>query len=495
MSGYRVYSGDNFIKQRGNDPEKPPPPPPPPPEPKPPPIFDPWERYIVPAFPLDILPPVLRDFVTSQSKVIGACSAAMAMATLTTVSAATSHRWSLKMMQHGRWYEHPRLWVLLVGDPSTKKTPEIDAATAPLERLQAELYRDYKEALRQYVEAGNKDDPEPEPPPRYVVMDTTIQKLAEILSHADRGLLVKRDELTGWIGDMDRYNKATYATSDRAFWLKAWDGGPYLVDRISRPSDFVENLSVSILGGIQPERLAELKDLTSDGLLQRFLPIMVAESSFTLDEPADQNPYWALIRQLVDMTPQHLSMTDDAREKINVLRRHLFELEKASGGIGKGFQTFLGKLAGYSGRLAIILHLVEFPKERFVGGKIAENVCRIVREFLIPHAFEFYSLGETGDQLKRLASYILTCDKDRILASDLTTNIRDFRGLSLFGVHERVSPLVAGDWLAPVDRTPTCKAWRVNPAIKVRFAEQARKEAERKRLITEMLSARRMAST
>jgi len=460
------------------------------------PIFDPWERYIVPTFPLDILAPVLRDYVTSQSRVIGACSAAMAMATLTAVSAAMSHRWSLKMMQHGGWWEHPRLWTLLVGDPSLKKTPEMNAATAPLEHLQAELYRDFKEALRQYKEAGNEDDPEPpEEPPRYVVMDTTIQKLAEILSRTDRGLLVKRDELTGWIGDMDRYNKATHATSDRAFWLKAWDGGPYLVDRISRPSDFVENLSVSVLGGIQPDRLAELKGLTSDGLLQRFLPVMMGEASFTLDEPVNQNAYSTLIRELVDLPPQHLTMTDNARGKIDDLRLHLFKLEKASGGIGKGFQSFIGKLPGYTGRLALVLHLSEFPNERFIGGKIAENVCRLVLNFLIPHAFEFYTLGETGDQLKRLASYVLTCGKDRILASDLTTNIRDFRGLSLFQVRERASPLVAGDWLDPVDRTPTCKAWWVNPAVKVRFAEQERKEAERKRTITEMLRARRMAST
>src|SRR5262245_43434356 len=259
------------------------------------PLFDPWERFIVPAFPLDILSPVLREFVVSQSRVIGGCLSGMAMATLDTVRPATSHRWSVKMMEYGQWYVHPRLWVLLVGDPSTKKTPEMNAATAPLEDLQTELYRDYREALRQYKEGGDDDAAErepPEPPPRYIVMDTTIQKLGEIVARADRGLLVKRDELTGWIGDMDRYNKAKDAASDRAFWLKAWDGGPYHVDRIGRGEIFIENLSVSIVGGIQPDRLAELKDLTTDGLLQRFLPTIMTESNFTLDEPANVNPYW-----------------------------------------------------------------------------------------------------------------------------------------------------------------------------------------------------------
>src|SRR5215471_4681903 len=378
----------------------------------------------------------------------------MAMATLAVVSAATSHRWSLKMMTHGRWYTQPRLWVLLVGDPSCKKTPEMDAACAPLERLQAEVARNHREAVRAWEaakEAGDKDVEEPEKPPRYVSIDITTQKLGELLARpgADRGLLIKRDELTGWLGEMDRYNNAMRASSDRAFWLKAWDGGPYNYDRINRGELFIENLSVSILGGIQPDRLAELRGLTSDGLLQRFLVVMMTDASFTLDEPTNVNPYWALIRQLVELPTQHLSMTNTASNKITELRRYLFELEKNSGGISKSFQAFIGKLAGYVGSLAIVLHLSEFPNDRFIAGKVAKNVDRLVREFLIPHAHEFYGVGETGDQLKRLASYVLTCGKDRILSSDITTNVRDLRGLSLFQVRERVSVLVAGGWLDP----------------------------------------------
>jgi len=40
-----------------------------------------------------------------------------------------------------------------------------------------------------------------------------------------------------------------------------------------RGETFIENLSVSIIGSIQPEKLGEIHGLTSDGLMQRFLPI------------------------------------------------------------------------------------------------------------------------------------------------------------------------------------------------------------------------------
>lgn len=36
----------------------------------------------------------------------------------------------------------------------------------------------------------------------------TVEAIAPILLHNPRGLLMYRDELAGWIGDMDRYSKS-----------------------------------------------------------------------------------------------------------------------------------------------------------------------------------------------------------------------------------------------------------------------------------------------
>ena len=37
--------------------------------------------------------------------------------------------------------------------------------------------------------------------------------------------MVKRDEISGWIGSMEKYGGKGGGLSDRAFWLKAYDGG------------------------------------------------------------------------------------------------------------------------------------------------------------------------------------------------------------------------------------------------------------------------------
>ena len=152
----------------------------------------------MPTFPFDILPPIVRDFVSEHSAVIGCDASALAMAVLATFSGALHHDFALKMMRHGRWYERPRLWVLLVADPSQRKTPIMTAATRPLVEHEARLREKYEAEQRAY-EAAKADKrrrrttmklSEPAPPPRYLVWDTTVEKLGEILARSPKGLLV-----------------------------------------------------------------------------------------------------------------------------------------------------------------------------------------------------------------------------------------------------------------------------------------------------------------
>ena len=296
-------------------------------------------------------------------------------------------------------------------------------------------------SIRSALAAHDKKSGEPAPaapdrPCRYVVNDTTIEKLGELLARSPRGLMVKRDELAGWISSMERYGGKGSAGSDRAFWLQAFDGGGYSVDRISRGELYIQNLSVSLLGGIQPDRLAEMHGLTSDGLLQRFLPVMMQPGMFPIDEPPSRagDQFRRLVRQLISAKAERLILSDDALPVFEEMRRHIHELEQVGGLFAKGFEGFLGKLPGLAGSLALILHLIPDPEENRLhplSKKTAEDVSRLVIEFILPHAFEFYRTAETetdGDRLQRLASWILTSGKMRVTSRDLTHNVRDLRG-------------------------------------------------------------------
>lgn len=460
------------------------------------PVFDPWEHFIVPAFPFEILPDIIQNYVNAQSTVIGCDPSAFAMAVLATFSGALHHGFALKMMRNGDWYERPRLWMLLVGNPSTRKTPIFNIATKPLVHYETHLrvkyeadMRDYELALAEHKGDAAAKPHKPDLPLRYVVWDTTVEKLGEILARSDKGLLVKSDEISGWIANMERYNNAR---SDRGFWLCAYDGGPHNIDRIKRGEIFIKNLSVSLLGGIQPMRLTELQGLTSDGLLQRFIPVMMRSGSLPQDQPSDDRTYRAHVREMIFAKPAHLIMTDDALVIMNELRQRLHELEEDTAAIG--LQTFAGKLHGLAGSLALILHMAREPRLGAtlpVDAHTVENTRRVVEDFILPHAFEFYRTDETaspGERLRHLASWILTSGATRLLASDLTRNVRAFRGLSLFEVNQRVSPLVAAGWLEPADRTPVCRSWTVSPQIHAQHAERAKIEKARKsRLRTKIM--------
>src|SRR5262249_30584118 len=128
-----------------------------------------------------------------------------------------------------------------------------------------------------------------------------------------------------------------------------------------------------------------------------------------------------------------------------------------------------------------------------IGRQTVEKAGRIITDFLLPHAYDFYGLSEGGtDRLRKLASYVLTCDLDRIRLADLTNNVRDCRGRDLREINQRVSPLVAGAWLAPIELGPECRAWTVNRAlIDQQFAARLKIERDSKTALQRLLRTRR----
>jgi hypothetical protein len=141
-------------------------------------------------------------------------------------------------------------------------------------------------------------------PPKHVrtrIEDATMESVQEILRDSSDGVLCLQDELSGWFGSMDKYNAGRGAAKDRGFWLRAFHGGPYAVDRISRGSFQIPNLSVSLLGGMQPEPLRKVVDESvDDGLIQRLFVIMLRSGWLGQDEepPAAIGEYGTLIENL-----------------------------------------------------------------------------------------------------------------------------------------------------------------------------------------------------
>lgn len=459
---------------------------------EPPSYADPYSEFVGPSFPVSILPPALADFIKAEHQAMGADLSALAMAALAGVGAALTSE--TKVQVGDAWYERPIFFVALIGDPSTMKSPVIAKATKALSKIDNDLdaaWRVQKSIWDQLKVAGNtKPAPYPAKPARCIIQDATPEKTAEILARGPAGSLMLLDELAGWLASFDRYGSGA---SSRAFYLTAFNGGPYLKDRVGQgvrdenAEIRVDNLALCILGGIQPDRLAGLRDLTSDGLLQRFLVVLMAPAKRSNQKhpvAAAEANYAKLIQSVHSAPPRNYIFAPDAEPALTRVLDRLYELEQVQG-FTSALIGAIGKLKGYYARLALTLEVATEHSATIQGQSVgtggviskqtAEAAEKLLFDFLLPHTFGLYDVvangGQDRDTIRAIGDFILASDKDRLRPSDLTAGVRRLRNQPANKIAEWASRFCALGWLRPEDERATVpKAWLVAPGLRTHFA-------------------------
>jgi putative DNA primase/helicase len=210
----------------------------------------------------------------------------------------------IRPKKHDDWTVVPNLYGAVIGRPGIMKSPALNEVLKPLRRLEAEAAQKHEDEMKQFKaeklvreakkevlksqikgaltskksidnlteELSHLDEEEPTAV-RFIVNDSTVEKLGEILNENPNGVLHFRDELIGWLRTLDREGHE----NDRAFYLEAWNGdGSYIYDRIGRGTKRIGAACLSILGGIQPGPLTDYLRAAhgggrgADGLVQRF---------------------------------------------------------------------------------------------------------------------------------------------------------------------------------------------------------------------------------
>lgn len=469
--------------------------------------FDPWEEYNAPPFPADVLPPDMAEYVSAVAEGFGCGNAAIGMGVLLAVSTALDLRTRLAIQKSGDFRAHGRLWVLYYGASSSMKTPiikEIMAYIVSRERENDQRYRQQKAFWDKQSAEFKKDHDAPNQPTRYIVKGVTIEKLGELAALNPHGLTLVRDELAGLIADLNRYGN----DGARTDMLQFFDCDYYRMERKShKDAEHIDMWGGNILGGMQPARLAELvikQGLTSDGLLQRFLPILMPDMVYSDGVTVNRTKYEAVLRRIMHgnrMLDRVVTLKPEAQELMNGLQRRLFDIAKASDGIVSGFfSEFVQKLRGLAGSLTLILHVAHHPGEQLlsIDKDIVEKVDRLISEFLLPHAMLFYQqLGGTGlvnDTTRKLASWIITSKRDAFTSSDLMANVSGFRGQSLFVINRLTAPLVASDWIKPTTIGPDNHKWTVSDWVFAEFAERAAEEERRKTELAKLMHSPRRSA-
>jgi hypothetical protein len=216
------------------------------------------------------------------------------------------------------------------------------------------------------------DEPRPEEPKpkRFVVNNVTVPKLQEILAQNPPGVVLIRDELAGWLADLDTQGRE----SDRPFFLECWDGDlPFTVDRITRGTVRAESLCLSLFGGIQPDVFrryllgAIVGGADNDGLAQR-LQILVYPDLLRIwrnvDRPEDEEARRAMeavlfrIGSISVEEPIIVRFDQDAQVWFNQWRETL-ENRLLNETMPEALRSHLGKYRSLMPKVALLCHLAD----------------------------------------------------------------------------------------------------------------------------------------
>ena len=388
-------------------------------------------------FPIESLPTVLKEFVVAHVESMGCPVEYLLLPMLGTLAAAIGN--TFKVEVRPGWIEACIIWTLLVGRSGTMKSIGQSKAVSPLERLQSTAYVEHKDEMLNYeveldewksANAKKKKNaaiervPEPKKPTlkRMVASDATMEALGIILSENPRGILLNRDEGTGWFESLNQYKSGG---DDSSKLLELFRGEPLTIDRVTRGTLRVNSPFVSFAGTIQPSSLRRVmsKKNRSNGTAQRFL-IAFPESqpkSWSTSNPSEEcvQRYVDLLENLLDIP----LLLDDRGEPISAklklsaqavglystwYDKHNLDAQVLDDDLSSAWS----KLEAYVPRLALLFTIVEYvedlPMLEEIDVKNMQQAIDIVEWFKAEYAYiyEFMDSDEETDSLLELVRLI-----------------------------------------------------------------------------------------
>src|SRR6516225_8817227 len=463
-------------------------------------------RGDLPDFPVEALAPSLRGWLLRAAGGAGVTPAHVAAPLLGVASSIIGTGRLARACRS--WSEPLTMWVAVIGFSGTGKTPGLDVTRRVLSVIErgrkekiAELQREHdtraqkakaerkkwEKAVADAVEAklpappkpADATEPGPFVGPRLSLSDSTIERLAVLLEARPQGLAFVADELARLFLNMRRYSNG----QDNEFWLEAWNGKNFVVERQGRPPVVLEYLLVGVIGSFQPDKLARAFEGDDDGMYARFCFAWPEEpahrpvsNEVSEVEPDIQN---ALTR-IVDLpseedgvfAPRTVDLSAEALAAFETFRTFLAQLEPDLDGreresVAKG-GTHVLRL---SGALAYLdWAMLGGTEPQSLGEQYVEAAVRLWREYFWPHSravLRQIGLTEKHTNARRALCWIRTNQKPEVSLLDIR---REALGRRLDAEQTRtlLDGLVRAGWLKLVTTKTDGRAihrWHVNPLL------------------------------
>jgi hypothetical protein len=476
------------------------------------------------AFPIDTLSGGCAEWVQRAAHGAGVTVDHVAVPLLGIVSSLIGT--ARRVMPSRSWSEPLTLWTATVGFSGTGKTPGINATKRALAQVEgdrrtkiADLHRahetrveaakaarkKWKEEVEQAAQGAvvsldkfrstiaaeptplmpaEAVDPGPFVAPRLYISNTTIERLAVLLQVRPQGMLLLADELAALFLNMSRYSGGT----DAEFWLEAWCGAAYRVERMNRPSLDIPHLLVGLVGGLQPDKLARSFDGDLDGMYARVLFSWPPKAPYKplTDDVAEVEPEIInMLNRIVTLesgqdqdggfAPRAVPLSEPAVVDFEQVR----QFAARQGHVLEGRERdWVAKMPAHVLRLAGTLCYLDWAMQ---GGTEPERIeltfmqaaIRLARDYFWPHtraALRQIGLTERHADARKVLKWIKATGKTEISLEDIR---RDALGQALDaeGTQQLIDKsLVRTHWLREITvksgtRGRPSRRWAVNPAL------------------------------
>mgnify|MGYP003639494627 CR=1 FL=1 len=230
-------------------------------------------------FPIDVFPDLIQTYIQDCKDKLQMNVDYMGCSLLWLISLITGNSYDVEVKKG--WKEKAVIWLALVGNAGIGKTPSINKISFPINKINLKNQKKYHEAKTEFEEFNKLSKKEKqelfgtnyqmkEPVnTQMIVNDITLEALIDLHQNNENSIGVLKDELAGWLKDMNKYR----AGSDLEFWLSSWSGQSVSVNRMTRKGGFVEYPFISVLGGIQPSIFDNLttEENKENGFMDRLL--------------------------------------------------------------------------------------------------------------------------------------------------------------------------------------------------------------------------------
>lgn len=268
------------------------------------------------------------------------------------------------------YINNPCLWLAIVERTGSNKSEPISRLMKPLADINKDLVREYRKAYADFTASGSKGTPPARK--KIIISDSTPEIRYQYM--ATNGVVNVRDELNGFFKDIGRYTNSGEVEN----LMSSWSRQDFSIDRVSAASFEVENPFLSIIGGIQPQVLAEAfgaKGFAESGFIPRWLFVVPTDSrvpdsvSEKLIDKDLENEWYSLIISLWRMERREFRLNTEAEQAYQGYMRRTSDIMNAPD-CEDVIRAMYAKLRIYCLRFALVIHLLKY------GAKAVDEVDR-----------------------------------------------------------------------------------------------------------------------